>query len=333
MEKTKIITAILCCFTIFTTAFAQEREQRIKENIPLDSIRLSDPCILADKNTSMYYMTGTGGKLWKSKDLKSWSGPYTVAKTDPESWMGKNPMIWAAELHAYKGKYYYFATFTNRDVKIDTVKGNAIERRASHVLVSDRPDGPYVPMKDPVYLPANKPTLDGTFWIDADDKPYMVYCYEWLQNWDGTIESIELKSDLSGSVGEGKLLFRASESPWSREKEDGVDKPNKVTDGPWLFRTGTDRLGMIWTSWIYNVYTQGVAYSQSGTLAGPWVQEKNPITPPNFGHGMLFQTLEGKWLMSVHSHKEINGHYHRVPHLFEVDLSGDRLVVGKLWIP
>ena len=333
MEKTKIITVILCCFTIFTTAFAQEREQRIKENIPLDSIRLSDPCILADKNTTMYYMTGTGGKLWKSKDLKSWSGPYTVAKTDPESWMGKNPMIWAAELHAYKGKYYYFATFTNRDVKIDTVKGNAIERRASHVLVSDRPDGPYVPMKDPVYLPANKPTLDGTFWIDADNKPYMVYCYEWLQNWDGTIESIELKSDLSGSVGDGKLLFRASESPWSREKEDGVDKPNKVTDGPWLFRTQTGRLGMIWTSWIYNVYTQGVAYSQSGTLAGPWVQEKNPITPPNFGHGMLFQTFEGKWLMSVHSHKEINGHYHRVPHLFEIDLSGDQLVVGKLWIP
>jgi beta-xylosidase len=333
MEKTKIITILLYCVTVFSTAFAQEKEQKFRENIPLDSIRLSDPCILADKNTSMYYMTGTGGKLWKSKDLKSWSGPYTVAKTDPESWMGKNPMIWAAELHAYKGKYYYFATFTNRDVKIDTVKGNAIERRASHVLVSDRPDGPYVPMKDPVYLSANKPTLDGTFWIDADDKPYMVYCYEWLQNWDGTIESIELKSDLSGSVGEGKLLFRASESPWSREKEDGVDKPNKVTDGPWLFRTGTDRLGMIWTSWIYNVYTQGVAYSQSGTLAGPWVQEKNPITPPNFGHGMLFQTLEGKWLMSVHSHKEIHGHYHRVPHLFEVDLSGDQLVVGKLWIP
>lgn len=333
METKKIITALLCCFIIFSTAFAQEREQKLRENIPLDSIRLSDPCILADKNTSMYYMTGTGGKLWKSKDLKRWSGPYTVAKTDSESWMGKNPMIWAAELHAYKGKYYYFATFTNRDVKIDTVKGNVIERRASHVLVSDRPDGPYVPMKDSVYLPANKPTLDGTFWVDADNKPYMIYCYEWLQNWDGTIESIELKSDLSGSIGEGKLLFRASESPWSREKEDGVDKPNKVTDGPWLFRTQTGRLGMIWTSWIYNVYTQGVAYSQSGTLAGPWLQDKNPITPPNFGHGMLFQTLEGKWLMSVHSHKEIDGRYHRVPHLFEIDLSGDQLVVGKLWKP
>ena len=211
-----------------------------------------------------------------------------------------------------------------------TVRGTPIERRASHILVSDKPDGPYIPMKDPTYLPADKPTLDGTFWVDKDGKPYMIYCYEWLQNWNGTIEKIELKPDLSGSVGEGKLLFRASDSPWSREKdENGKIGPHKVTDGPYLFTTGTGRLGMIWTSWIYDVYVQGVAYSESGTLDGPWIQEKEIITPENFGHGMLFQTLEGKWLMSVHSHENRNGHYHRIPHLFEVDLSGDKLVVGK----
>ena len=90
---------------------------------------------------------------------------------------------------------------------------------------------------------------------------------------DGTIEKIELKPDLSGSIGEGKLLFRASECPWSRELQDGKEVPNKVTDGPYLFRTAKGRLGMIWTSWIYNVYTQGVAYSESGTLDGPWIQE------------------------------------------------------------
>ena len=32
---------------------------------PLDSIRLSDPAILADKKTQMYYMTGTGGMMWR----------------------------------------------------------------------------------------------------------------------------------------------------------------------------------------------------------------------------------------------------------------------------
>ena len=301
---------------------------------PLDSIRLSDPFILADSASQTYYMTGTGGRMWKSKDLANWEGPLQVAETDSTSWMGPKPMIWAAELHHYKNKYYYFATFTNRAVKIDTVAGNVIERRASHILVSDKPDGPYVPMADSTYLPADKPTLDGTFWVDTDGKPYMVYCYEWLQNGNGTIEKIELKPDLSGSVGEGELLFRASDSPWSREKDaDGNDKANKVTDGPYLFRTGTGRLGMIWTSWIYNVYTQGVAYSESGTLDGPWIQEPEPITPPNFGHGMLFKTLNGKLLMCIHSHKEINGRYHRVPHLFEVDLSGDKLVVEKPYIP
>lgn len=332
MNRNLVLAA--SAFMFVMSVSAQGTSGKIRENIPLDSIRLSDPAILADKPTSMYYMTGTGGKMWKSKDLRLWSGPYDVVSIDSASWMGAHPMIWAAELHEYKGKYYYFATFTNSDVIIDRYRGNDIPRRASHVLVSDSPGGPYTMKGDATYLPADKPTLDGTFWVDSDGKPYMVYCYEWLQNYDGTIEKIELKPDLSGSVGEGKLMFKASSCPWSREKtRDGSVKPNMVTDGPYLFRTGTGRLGMIWTSWIGDVYTQGVAYSESGTLDGPWVHEKNPITPPNFGHGMLFRTLDGKWLMSVHSHKNINGHYLRIPHLFEVDLSGDKLEVGKEYRP
>lgn len=332
----KNICLTLLCFMFFSLGIkAQDGGfRKVKKNIPLDSIVLSDPFILADQKTSMYYMTGTGGLMWKSKDLKLWDGPFNVVKTDPNSWMGPKPMIWAAEIHPYKGKYYYFATFTNRSVTIDTYRGNAIERRACHVLVSDNPDGPYVPMKDSIYLPADKPTLDGTFWIDTDGKPYMIYCYEWLQNWNGTIEKIELKPDLSGTIGEGKVLFRSSDSPWSREKDkNGNDHPNKVTDGPYLFKTATGRLGMIWSSWIYDAYTQGVAYSENGTLDGPWIQEKEPVTPPNFGHGMLFRTLEGKWLMSIHSHKNIGGRYIRIPHLFEVNLSGDKLVVEKPYNP
>lgn len=321
-----------CCILLnilfaLQLVFAQDKIQpNIRHNIPLDSIRLSDPCILADKKTNMYYMTGTGGLLWKSKDLKLWTGPYKVAETDPDSWMGIDPMIWAAEIHTYKDKYYYFATFTNRNLKIE----NNLERRASHVLVSDKPDGPYVPMKDETYLPAEMSTLDGTFWVDKDGKPYMIYCHEWIQNDDGTMEMIELKPDLSGSVGKGKILFRASDAPWSREKINNKVVPNRVTDGPYLFRTETGRLGMIWTSWIYDVYVQGVAYSESGTLDGTWIQDPKLITPPDFGHGMLFQTLDGKWMMSAHSHKEVNGHYIRIPYLFEVDLSGDKLIVGDI---
>jgi len=297
-------------------------------NIPIDSIRLSDPAILADSATQTYYMTGTGGMLWKSKDLKLWNGPFRVAQTDPEGWMGRRPMIWAAELHEYNGKYYYFATFTNRDSIIAEYRGNKIERRACQILVADSADGPYRRFGDAEYLSSSRPTLDGTFWVDADGSPYMVFCGEWLANWNGTIEKIKLKPDLSGTIGEPTVLFRASDSPWSREIEEGKVTFNKVTDGPWLFRTGSGRLGMLWTSWVYKDYTQGVAYSESGTLSGPWIQEPLPITPPNYGHSMLFRTLDGQWMMSVHHHMtDSKGRTIRTPHLFPVDLSGDKLKV------
>ena len=333
MKQSIVLTLGLACGTFLNVNAHVPAEkgaaQSVSQQIPLDSIQLSDPCILADKATHTYYMTGTGGMMWTSKDLKYWEGPKKVAEIDPQSWMGPKPAIWAAELHQYQGKYYYFATFTNPAVIIDEVKGNKIERRACQVLASDQAAGPYRPFGDATYLPANQPTLDGTFWIDKDGKPYMVYCGEWLQNWNGTIEKIRLKSDLSGTIGKGKVLFRASDSPWSKEKnEKGEIVPNKVTDGPWLFRTKTGKLGMLWTSWVYNVYTQGVAYSKSGTLDGPWIQEKEPITPPNFGHSMLFQTFEGQWLMSVHSHYvDSQGRNIRVPHLFKVNLDGDKLKV------
>jgi hypothetical protein len=325
----RTLTLGVCIAFGINTAFGQGRGiPRIRTNVPLDSIIMSDPFILADKKTEKYYMTGTGGMLWTSSDLKLWTGPSRIAMTDSTSWMGANPDIWAAEIHEYNGKYYYFATFTNKKVKIDTVKGTAIERRASHILVSDKPNGPFVPFGDKTYLPANMPTLDATLWIE-DGKPYMLYCHEWLQNWNGTVEKIQLKQDLSGSVGKRKILFFASESPWSKEKIPGAEVPNKVTDGPYVFRTQTGRLGMIWTSWIHDLYTQGVAYSDNGKLDGKWIQELTPVTPPNFGHGMLFRNLQGKLLMSVHSHKAVNGRYIRYPHLFEIDDSGDKIVVGK----
>ena len=133
----KLLTSLVCLLAVCSGMC----QSRIKTHVPLDSIVLSDPCILPDRATMTYYMTGTGGKLWKSKDLRYWDGPYTVAETDPESWMGPNPMIWAAELHQYKGKYYYFATFTNQAVSVGRYKGNNLERRACHVLVSDKADG------------------------------------------------------------------------------------------------------------------------------------------------------------------------------------------------
>jgi beta-xylosidase len=323
--KRRLILGVMA-FMYLGQAHAQNTPPKFRTDVSIDSIRLSDPFILADKKTSTYYMTGTGGMLWTSKDLEKWSGPTAVAKTDPDSWMGPQPMIWAAEIHENKGKYYYFATFTNKELKAE----GDLERRACHGLMADTPQGPYLPMKQPTYLPANKLTLDATLWEDTDGKPYMIYCHEWLQNGDGTVEKIELLPDFSGTKGDPEIMFLASDSPWSREKDkNGNDIPNKVTDGPWLFKTQTGKLGILWTSWIYDVYTQGIAYSESGTLDGPWIQEKEPFTPPNHGHGMMFRSFEGKLLLVMHSHRSVNGKFIRIPKIFEIDDSGNKLKLGK----
>lgn len=73
-----------------------------------------------------------------------------------------------------------------------------------------------------------------------------------------------------------------------------------------------------------------VMKSETLCVQGGWElksSELQPITPPNFEHGMLFRDFDGQLLMSVHSHKSVNGRYVRIPHLFKVDLSGDKLVV------
>lgn len=89
MRKELLVFIFTLCSVLVSAQ--QKIPNRFRTNIPLDSIHLSDPCILADKKTSTYYMTGTGGLLWKSKDLARWEGPYRVAETDPDSWMGPKP--------------------------------------------------------------------------------------------------------------------------------------------------------------------------------------------------------------------------------------------------
>lgn len=331
-SKIALRVLLICCAGSYAPYLAAlrpaPRVHNVRHGVPTDSIILSDPAVLSDSCSQSYYMTGTGGLLWKSKDLKLWDGPYVVAHPDSSSWMGPHPQIWAAELHEKNGKYYYFATFTNPEIIIETNREGDIPRRASHILFSDNPDGPYIPVDSFNYLPEDRPTLDGTFW-EENGKQYMVFCGEWLHNQNGTIEAVELSDDLARPIGEPVLLFHASDSPWSRENRNGKVTFNRVTDGPWLFKTGSGRLGMIWTSWIFGDYTMGVAYSVSGSVFGPWIQEPDPITPPNYGHGMIFRDLTGRDILSAHSHSVVNGKYLRKPTFWEVDLSGDKLKVIK----
>lgn len=165
----------------------------------------------------------------------------------------------------------------------------------------------------------------------------MVFCHEWLQAVDGTMEYVRLPKDLGVPKAKPKTLFRASDAPWSGEmlelgeKTNGMDIGGYVTDGPWIFRTQTGRLGMLWSSWGKKRYSIGVAYSRSGKIKGPWVQEREPLFGDNGGHGMLFRAFDGKLKLCMHYVQSIYSGQVRQPIFLDVDDSGDKLVlVGKI---
>ncbi|MBN1506796.1 MAG: family 43 glycosylhydrolase [Sedimentisphaerales bacterium] len=313
----------LCVLILLGLSFAAGA-QPATGSIRLQDIRMRDPCILADPNSKTYYMMGSSRRsirAYTSTDLADWQGPVTIFDPPADIW-GDIPIvgIWAPELHAYKGKYYLFLTFDTRHQFPEQWR-NWLPRvtRGSQVLAGDSPTGPFRPFASHSTVPTDMMTLDGTLWVE-DGVPYMIFCHEWVQVVNGSMQYIRLKDDLSETVGEPKVLFYASEAPWCLM---GRDRGNYVTDGPFLHKGKTGKLYMIWASYGKGGYTEGIAISASGKLAGPWTQQPEPLYPNDGGHGMLFTTFDGKLMMVLHSP---NGPAAR-PHIFQMQDTGDTLKV------
>lgn len=309
---------------------AQPGEAPAVESIPLEEIHMRDVCVLADKATETYYMVGPGRsrrrshvRVYTSKDLRTWHGPEPIFEVTDDLWGDIRVLgIWAPELHAYRDKYYLFLTFDTRNRFAEQWR-DWLPRvtRGSQVLVSDSPTGPFKPFANHSTLPADMMTLDGTLWVE-DGVPYMVFCHEWLQIKNGTVEYIQLKEDLSETVGEPVRLFDGSDAKWSRKSDQyGCN----VTDGPYLYRSKSGKLFMIWTSGGYTGYTCGIAISDSGKLAGPWRQQEEPVFAKDGGHGMLFTTFDGQLMMALHAPNNRGAQ----PHLFEMEDTGETLRIVR----
>ena len=57
--------------------------------VSLKELSMSDPFIYPDPDTKTYWLTGTGGSLYKSTDLEMWTGPYNVIDLSG-TWMQGN---------------------------------------------------------------------------------------------------------------------------------------------------------------------------------------------------------------------------------------------------
>lgn len=288
--------------------------------IHIHDVWISDPFVLTDPKTGLYYiysrffkmnelMPEETGKFYAicSKDLIHWSEPRVVFEQG-DFWANKD--YWAPECHIWNGKYYISSSF-RADGKY----------RGCQFLVADHPLGPFKPVAPDPVTPKGWQCLDGTLFADEDDKPWMIFCHEWMQVYDGQIAAIPLSDDLGHAIGDPIILFRASDAPW---RKPDFSHGGNVTDGPFMHRMQDGSLIMLWSNFTDNGYAVGFAKSESGTLFGPWKQDPTPIYGLDGGHSMLFYTFEGQLMMSLHSP---NAFEKKRALFFEMEESNGRLCI------
>jgi len=300
----------------------------------IEQIRAHDPFIVTDKNRKCYLWVadnviarqdgkpGEGVDVFCSDDLIHFQEPLPAWRPDPEFFCQNQ--YWAPELHFYEGHWYMFVTTTGEmkgsGIQTGVYPPEKIRGTMVFISISGNPEGPYKPWSNGPLTPWNMLTLDGTLYVDKMGKPWMVYCHEWLQIIDGTIEAIPLSDDLKEAIGEPTVLFHSSDASWSRggycESYGGIEykKTIYVTDGPFLFTDKSGALCMLWTTSSESVYTTGIARSASGELFGPWEQSQDPLYTDDGGHAMLFDTLNGRSMMALHiAHHTRNSRLKLVP--------------------
>ena len=310
-----------------------------QKSLTLDDINIRDPYILPVEKEGIYYLYGSssvkedgkeyGGVIaYLSRDLKVWEEPIRVFDVPKDNYI--TGRVWAPEVHEYKGKYYLFATI-NSDIKW---KGNwpdypAFTHRATQIFWSKDPDGPFLPFEEKIpHTPLDQMCLDGTLWVE-DGTPYMVYGHEWVEVMDGEMCMVELKKDLSGVVGTPVRLFCASAAEWAlKGKEDNPRGHTFVTDGCFLYRTMSDKLLMIWSSFSGDSYAIGIAESASGKIHGPWRQQRDLLFAENGGHGMLFKDFNNRLCLAFHAPNSPGGQERA--HIYEIKDMGSTLKLEGL---
>ncbi len=257
------------------------------EDYMLEELHLRDPYIITKGDT--YYLTGTishenisdgyGVPLYKSKDLKTWEGPVLIV--DREDGLSEYSCFWAPEIHEVDGEYWLFVTLEPKGKK-----------RGTYLFKSKEVDGKYEFIAR--VTPEDMFSLDGTLYEENGEK-YVVYCYEWVEAKDGHVRAVKLLNDGSGiDVSTDKLLFKASANVFYPRIN-----PNKITDGPFLYKDG-ETLKMLWSTVGGKKAYMLLSASSKGGLFDEWVQDEL-IYDNDGGHGMVFNTLDGKKKILIHA--------------------------------
>ncbi len=315
---------VLAAYAILPAIAAEPQPQNAAETtFAAEDFRIRDPFILVD-----------GGRYWlyESKPWFGGAGVCVRQSADLANWTEKKPAmtlpaghavtaVWAPEVHRYNGRYYMFVTLTEKkgtrpvEAMGEGVKEKDLVPRGTWIFAADRPDGPFTPTRPGPVTPEDHQALDGTLFVQ-DGQPFMVYCHEWCQMGNGTIEYAPLADDFASLKAPPKKLLDARSA---------MPGAHAVTDGPFFYKSPkSGRLHMIWSNGVdghgYCVLTRS---SPSGRLDGEWTKDKI-LFGKDGGHGMIFRDLEGR--LRITFHQPNKSPLERMK-IFEVEDDGERLVL------
>lgn len=278
-------------------------------------INIRDPFVLAENGT--FYMYGTRAKdfgkkvggfdVYVSNDLENWSEPKECFNSEE---YGMNTEVnWAPEVHKYNGAYYMFASFTQENKK-----------RGTYVLKSDSPSGPFKPHSNGAVTPKNHFSIDGSLYVE-NGVPYLLYCYEHVEIFNGKMCYVELSPDLTHAVGEPVTLFTAADPKWVKHK---IPLQHYITDGPFMYKTKNGTLLMIWSTYINHKYAECVVKFSGNTIKGE-ITHLEPLIDNDGGHGMIFSSGEKLYLTYHTPNKSGSEH----PAFVEIEDNGDSICIKK----
>ncbi len=263
----------------------------------------ADPFVFKDTNGIYYcYVTGKGFTLFLSKDLVKWakasSNPFPSSNY---KWAIDN--FWAPEVVKLGNMYYMHYTGKDADgfMKIGMAK-------------SSSPLGPFVDVSDKAfYSRANKSIIDSDIFFDDDGKAYMYFANDMSTNYvpgsttkkRSEIWAIEIKPDLTDTIGPAKLLFFPVQS-W--ENPSNNDSWNEAP-------TMIKRNGIYYLMYSANCYCDnyGVGYAIARSPMGPFTKYSgNPILTgvPSYvsgpGHNSVVMSPDNSEMICVyHSHTDL----------------------------
>ena len=316
------------CIMTDGSIFVEEKDVGI-----IEPLFVRDPYILKVGDTYYTYLNYKN-QYWvayKSTDLLHWTD-FTVvmdpADQPPE--FDAETDLWAPEVYCYRGKYYMVTTYKRKGTPKHE---NGHTYRGCCILCADEPMGRFKLITKGLVVPQNHMFVDGkwvedgadswscidaTFYVDEEEKPWIVFSHEWVScEHGGFFCAARLKEDLTDIEGEVHTLFNSY---------DGYLSDHEITDACYMYKTQDGQLLLLWSNDTHKPHCVGycvrIARSKTGNILGPWTHDEGYLYDQTFddmyqmfdgGHPCIVKDTNGQMLLCIHTPATHHETIHLVP--------------------